>query len=608
MRPLPWIVCFCLLAALPCTSRAEPKEFHLKLRLDPLLDLTKTWTLSAEDLEKQFNADGFKQNPYLRWSGSNAVAEFSTQPFSNISVELTLLEEKVGVEHARLSFDPDNHKPWRADFTCEAGAAGPLRAYLDAALQTKAQPGPLPAIGWKQDKAARSELWQGTAGSAVLACSEKACTLSLLRPGSDAAVAVRNGGAAGRREDRKLEFFVRLDQLMPLPQLWSMTQDELQSAASMESAGVKESPFYKWSTTARDSARFAQNVFSNTKADLLLFDDTVGAEEANIDFKNGRASKLVITLLTRGNSGEVSAGRFDEVFKATGRALGAKLGVRPSPTTVAGRQVIKTTAYLWTTAHTLALMEFNTEAPKGKVEFLRLTFAPASARAELLNLAGLGSNATTLSRNSLTRFVKRDAGTGDVEISGVPMRDQGAKGYCVAASCERLFRYLGQPTDMDEIAQVVKTDAERGTNPAIMYASLKKIDERYNMRLKLLKIPPRTSLGPVNISRVEIERAQRADLLKLIRENIDQGLPLLWAVLLDPTATDGKTADGSPALIPPGRPGMGLGHMRMIIGYNPKTNGVIYTDSWGAGHERKVMPLSIAEEMTDAVFSMAPNR
>ena len=51
-----------------------------------------------------------------------------------------------------------------------------------------------------------------------------------------------------------------------------------------------------------------------------------------------------------------------------------------------------------------------------------------------------------------------------------------------------------------------------------------------------------------------------------------------------------------------------VGHMRMIIGYNSKTGAVIYTDSWGAGHERKVMPLKDAEQMTAAVFSMAPTR
>lgn len=588
--------------------RGEVTDHQLKLSLDPLLDLSKVWSLTGEAIEEQFTESGFKENPFLHWSNANTIAEFSRHPYANIRVDLSLFDGALPLEQASVTLDDDNHKACRVDFVCAKSDAAPmLRSKLDSLFQTKAQAGPRAAIGWKADLAGPSEIWMTSGGIAVLAASPSSCKLTLLRPGSDPASAVTAASLGSPKRGRELAFFARLDDLMPFPGVWSMSQDALDAIATVEDIGMKESPFYKWNTTARDSARFAQKMFSNTTTDLLLFNDTVNAEEANIEFKNGRASKLVVTLLTRGNSGEVSAAKFDEVFKATGRALGTKLGVRPTPTTVAGRQIIKTTAYLWTTPHTLALMEFNTDAPKGKVEFLRLTFTPAAARAELLNLAGIGSNATTLSKASLVKSVKRDQGTGDVEIAGVPMRDQGQKGYCVAASCERLFRYLGQPTDMDEIAQLVETDAERGTNPAIMYGQLKKIDERYNVRVKLLKIPPRTSLGPVNISKTELERAQKADLGKLIHENIDQGLPLLWAVLLDPSET-GLSPNGAPPPISPVRPRNGVGHMRMIIGYNAKTGGVIYTDSWGAGHERKVMTLPQAESMTEAVFAMVPSK
>jgi len=588
--------------------RGEVTDHQLKLSLDPLLDLTKVWSLTGDAIEEQFTESGFKENPFLHWSNANTIAEFSKHPYANIRVDLSLFDGALPLEQASVTLDDDNHKAHRVDFVCaKSDAATMLRSKLDNLFQVKAQAGPRAAIGWKADLAGPSEIWMTSGGIAVLAASPSSCKLTLLRPGSDPASAVTAASLGSPKRGRELAFFARLDDLMPFPGVWSMSQDALDAIATVEDIGMKESPFYKWNTTARDSARFAQKMFSNTTTDLLLFNDTVNAEEANIEFKNGRASKLVVTLLTRGNSGEVSAAKFDEVFKATGRALGTKLGVRPTPTTVAGRQIIKTTAYLWTTPHTLALMEFNTDAPKGKVEFLRLTFTPAAGRAELLNLAGIGSNATTLSKASLVKSVKRDQGTGDVEIAGVPMRDQGQKGYCVAASCERLFRYLGQPTDMDEIAQLVETDAERGTNPAIMYGQLKKIDERYNVRVKLLKIPPRTSLGPVNISKTELERAQKADLGKLIHENIDQGLPLLWAVLLDPSET-GLSPNGAPPPISPVRPRNGVGHMRMIIGYNAKTGGVIYTDSWGAGHERKVMTLPQAESMTEAVFAMVPSK
>jgi hypothetical protein len=211
--------------------------------------------------------------------------------------------------------------------------------------------------------------------------------------------------------------------------------------------------------------------------------------------------------------------------------------------------------------------------------------------------------------------------TGDVEVTGVPMRNQGEKGYCVAASCERLFRYLGQPCDMDELAIVCGTDAEQGTSPSVMYSSLTKIDQRYNMRLKLLFIPQGFGLGPAMKNETELERAQKASLPKLVQEHIDAGLPLLWGVILPPgqSGTSSDTEDDKRPMTPPFRitPPFpvrpdpvpdGVGHMRLIIGYNSKTNALIYTDSWGASHERKVMRMGEATDMTTAIFSMSPNR
>jgi hypothetical protein len=50
------------------------------------------------------------------------------------------------------------------------------------------------------------------------------------------------------------------------------------------------------------------------------------------------------------------------------------------------------------------------------------------------------------------------------------------------------------------------------------------------------------------------------------------------------------------------------GHMRLIIGYNPKTDEVVYTDSWGKGHEYKKMPMAQAYACSMAVYNMSPTR
>ncbi|MFT4176546.1 MAG: hypothetical protein QM627_07800 [Luteolibacter sp.] len=46
--------------------------------------------------------------------------------------------------------------------------------------------------------------------------------------------------------------------------------------------------------------------------------------------------------------------------------------------------------------------------------------------------------------------------------------------------------------------------------------------------------------------------------------------------------------------------------MRLMIGYNSQSEEVLYSDSWGAGHELKRMPLKHAYQATQGVFVMSP--
>ena len=252
------------------------------------------------------------------------------------------------------------------------------------------------------------------------------------------------------------------------------------------------------------------------------------------------------------------------------------------------------------------MMEYNPDAPKGSVEFFRVTLSPSAERQRLLNLAGLGGKSTVRSGRSLLTSIKRDAATGTVEIVGIPMRDQGDKGYCVVASAERVLLYMGQPCDMDELAKLCGADARTGTDPGEMYKALRKVDARYYMRLRLEKLEPTLDLGldEKTLAASELKTATAADLWKVAQANIDIGVPLLWCVLL-PLGESGVPNSTTPQnLTRMGR----VGHMRLITGYCANNQELIYSDSWGEGHERKVMRLAKAKEMTRAVFSMKPVR
>ena len=94
-----------LIALVASMSQAQENQHQLKLDLDPLLDAAKVWSLTPEALESQFKAEGFSDNPFIRWNPARTVASFLKSPFSNVSVDLSILAGKVAVTEAALTFD-----------------------------------------------------------------------------------------------------------------------------------------------------------------------------------------------------------------------------------------------------------------------------------------------------------------------------------------------------------------------------------------------------------------------------------------------------------------------------------------------------------------------
>jgi hypothetical protein len=210
------------------------------------------------------------------------------------------------------------------------------------------------------------------------------------------------------------------------------------------------------------------------------------------------------------------------------------------------------------------------------------------------------------------------------------MVDQGQKGYCVVASAERVMRYYGNPVDANELAQIANTKTEGGTSSEAMFDALKKVGARlkvrvrdvqqgdtvkdilrlitdYNRAAKRAGVPEVPDPGRM-IDVGAVYRAMKGDLLKEVRtknksdmarfqrqieSHIDTGIPLLWTVML------GLTSE-------PGIPQTAGGHMRLIIGYNKQKEEVLFSDSWGAGHELKRLPLADAWTMTTGAMSIEP--
>lgn len=405
-----------------------------------------------------------------------------------------------------------------------------------------------------------------------------------------------------------------LDPLLGNDALWTYDQNAFEKAA----AGL---PF-AWTSNARDSARAA-------RPGMTLFGLPV--TEVVARFEQNKLAQIAANFYARGDAGDLSEEKFklliSEAVEAISRASGAKHTVRGKD----AKSAVKAEGLIWHTPKARYTLEYSfTKEVKSRdipfrAEFVRL----AVARPE--KPAGLLASATSAARLKFigSAHVKRDLASGDVWVSDVPMVDQGQKGYCVVASTERVMRYYGNRVDANELAQIANSDAEGGTSLQAMRDSLKKVSARlrvrvreieqlevkdilellkdYNRAAKRMNAEPIPDPGPI-IDVGALFREMKAPVLKEaktrnkaalgrfqrdVQAHIDQGVPLLWSVQL--------------GLVPePGLPQSGGGHMRLIIGYNAKAQEILYSDSWGAGHELKRMKADDAWTITTAVMTIEP--
>jgi len=396
---------------------------------------------------------------------------------------------------------------------------------------------------------------------------------------------------AHAQESKLPELSANLDSLLNFPALWQWSSEvfEKNYVLKLEDQKMqKKPPQFEWVSGARDRARFSRHMFSNAETNLTMFGGSVKLEEAILEFVSGKAARATISFYNRGDSGDIATSEFDRIFKVIGQNLSQVMKVSPKRQMMSSNAALPVTGWMWSSPSGIALLEYNEYNTPGKVtkpEFLRLKLA-APNQADW----SMGKMATGVQRMELLQRVKKTP-EGDVYISGVPMVDQGQKGYCVAASCQRLFEYMRIPCDQHEMAKLVSIDAEGGADITTMQKSLAKIDGAFKVTFKPLINPE------LYYAANRRRRVSEKEFISIIKEYTDKGVPLLWGLIL-----------GEKPEVPP-LPGGGQvsgGHMRMVIGYNLAKNQVLFTDSWGAGHELKRMAMLDAYDVTMGLYSMAP--
>ena len=413
--------------------------------------------------------------------------------------------------------------------------------------------------------------------------------------------------------------------LDPLMQdtVWQMTADQFQQQFA--------SSRFQWLSERRDQARFFG-------PGLSLWEGAVPLNEAIIEFSpEGNPARMSFSIFNRGDTQDqtLNRERFEGLVSQLKESISKKLAV---PSTERGKDKTSAVAaegFVWMKPPSAYLLEYSFQREmrsrgiEFRPEFIRLRVAPVAKTGA--PLATANARLPMVSKQALVANVKHEA-NGDVFITNVPMVDQGPKGYCAVATAERVFKYYGIPVDQHEMAQVADTSDGGGTSPSKMYEALNKLEGRLRVRVRVVEnweykkfvdmvgdynreakraskreVSAEPRNGTIYIdeiygamdgevlktSRTERDRSGFGKFQRSIAGLVDEGVPVMWGVML--------------GLLPePEIPQASGGHMRLIIGYNLKTSEILYTDSWGAEHALKRMPVANAFAMTTGVYYMEP--
>jgi hypothetical protein len=391
----------------------------------------------------------------------------------------------------------------------------------------------------------------------------------------------------------EVEMAASLDVLLDVPKCWELTPESFEKHFD-----AIRPELFRWITSDRTRVKLSRALYSNAKIELTAFGGVVPVEEAVVDFSGGRLNMVTLSIFNRGDAGEIGEADFKSRHIAAGKAVGAKLNAKPTARPANRQQGLVTEGYSWSSPSGVAMLEMNEGALGVSArEFLRLRIARPDAEGVLATSMKNGGGAAAARLSDLPGNVARDD-KGNVFIRNLPMVDQGNKGYCLPASTQRIFEYYGIGADMHQIAQVAESEPGKGTSALSMAKELDRIDFRFKTRLVVMAMMSERELVEVEVKKGEYLVGKPVDerkFIKGIHDFIDDGIPLLWSLEL------GRFPE-EPDL----KPQTSGGHMRVIIGYNESTGRLIFSDSWGAGHEFKTIKASDAYAASMGLFALKP--
>ena len=387
-----------------------------------------------------------------------------------------------------------------------------------------------------------------------------------------------------------------LDPLILLLEAYKKTPDDL--AKDFVKGNFERNPYFQWLTKQKDRAIFKRHPAPNVEIDMTILGGQVPIEELIVDFHDGKFLGVTVSVFNRGDSGKISSSEFTRRYLAIGKHLGKQLATRPRERIGNIKKGVMTHGYTWLSPRGKAVLLCNPDIgdpmKPQKTEFMRMRLARKDADGIYEAALQERSQATVRKSKLAYNVIKKK---GYIYIAGIPMVDQGNKGYCVVASAQRLFEYYGIACDMHQLAQLAKSDPNKGTSSLYINQQLGSIDYLFKTRFSCLAVAHEGGLVELKDEKYVGKEINRRSYFNFIVKNIQDGIPLLWSMEL-----------GRKPEYPEINPQASGGHMRIIIGNNRQEKKIVFTDSWGAGHEFKTMDAEDSYDVTQRPFIMKPTQ
>lgn len=331
--------------------------------------------------------------------------------------------------------------------------------------------------------------------------------------------------------------------------------------------------------------------------------ETVASEVVINLTDDGKPGSLQALLYNKGDDLGISDKEFHSLQEQTLKQIEQLTHKRPRYMGGGKRGgAIKLKAWQWNWENGVILLESSSDGSGRRFEgeFIRLRIAPDEKSLRK------GSSRDNIHKKELLQHVVREE-DGTVWIKDIPMVDQGQKGYCSVATFARVFAFYGmESVDQHVLANLCETGEGGGTPINATIDAMDRISHKYHTKFividnyseniqallkpynKLAKKHDKPLVSAYTIYNdlhypflKEIYTKKKTETTKWVKDMakyIDNGYPVIWLIWYN--------SKESPT------------HIRMITGYNLKNQTIVYSDSWGAAHARKIMSATEARGIT----------